>query len=113
MGRKRRPNEPSSYVAAPEVPEQLAQRIHLLVSALAQTVSVSDAAAQAQMARVNFQTLMHRAKAALVGVLLPRPSGPPATSPQMKALARKVERLEKEVTKQAKTIATMDELLGV
>ena len=66
MPRKRRPEEPSSYQPAPEVPELAAERYQVIVAVLAGTVSMSEGARRLGLARNNFQTLVHRAQAAMV-----------------------------------------------
>jgi hypothetical protein len=113
MGRKRRPEEPSSYQPAPAVPELAAERYQVITAVLAGTMSVSEGARRLRLARNNFQTLVHRAQAAMVESLLPRPTGPAPQPARERALETEVQQLTREKTKLAGQLETMDRLLGV
>jgi hypothetical protein len=112
MARARRPNEPSSYEAAPEIPPQLKQRVELVKAVLGERTTISEAAEQLQIARVNMQTLVHRAEAAILTALHPRPTGPRPRSPEMKALEQRVAQLEKQNAKLQTQLQAADDMMG-
>jgi transposase-like protein len=113
MGRKRRPEEPGSYRARPQVPPSLQLRYETITAALAGQITMSEAAERVGIARVNFQSLVHRAQAAMLQALEPRPSGRAPKPPEVKELEAKVKKLEAEVARLTKQVHSMDELLGV
>jgi hypothetical protein len=113
MGRKRRPDEPASYLPEPKVPSSLRLRYETIAAAVAGQITVTEAAQRVGMARVNFQSLVHRVQAAMLRALEPRPSGRPPKPPEVKDLEAKVNKLEAEVAKLTKQVHSMDELLGV
>jgi hypothetical protein len=112
MARKRRPNERPSYQPAPTVPPPVQSRFTVLTQVLASQMTVSEGARQLSLARVNFQTLVHRGKAALIEVLMPRQSGPSPRSSQEVKLSREVEALRRDKAKLQEQLETMDRLLG-
>src|SRR5262249_31839233 len=65
------------------------------------------------IARVNMQTLVHRAEAALIEVLLPKPSGPTPIPESQKKLEAEVESLRSKNAKLENQLQNMDGLLGV
>lgn len=103
----------TSYQRAPEVPATLQRRWDAVVATLAGRTTVTEGAKALGMARVNFQTLVHRAEAALLASLEPRPSGRTPKPPELKTLETEVRRLRAQVAKLEKQRDTMDELLGV
>jgi hypothetical protein len=113
MGRKRRANEPPSYVPAPTVPEELNERLQTVMAVLAGTMTMSEGAAKLGMARNNFQTLVHRTQQAMVESLLPRPTGPKPKPEAQTELETEVDRLRRRNQKLESQLQTMDRLLGV
>ena len=95
MARPRGPNESSSYEAEPTVPPELSQRFEVICTVLGGTRTISDAAKELGIARVNMQTLAHRAKAAILEALHPRPTGPPPRPALQKQLEQLTEQNEK------------------
>src|SRR5262245_27559520 len=96
MGRKRRPNEPSSYQPAPDVPPEMAERYQVIAEVIGGKLSVSEGARRLGMARNNLQTLVHRAQAQMLEALAPRPSGPTPKPTREAELEAEVKRLAKD-----------------
>jgi hypothetical protein len=113
MARKRRPNERPSYQRAPRIPAETSARYEVIAEVLGGRMTVSEGARRLQMARVNFQTLVHRAQAAMLDSLAPRPSGPPPRPARETALESEVERLAKQKEKLEHQLASMDRLLEI
>lgn len=112
MARPRRPNEPSTYETEPEVPPELHRRFELIRAVIAERMTISEAARELSIARVNMQTLVHRAEAAIVESLQPRPTGPRPRPPAEKALEAEVERLQKENLKLKTQLQAADDMMG-
>ncbi len=113
MGRKRRPNEPSSYVAAPTVPEELNERLQIVLAVINGTMTMSEGAIKLDMARNNFQALVHKTKQALIESLQPRPTGPKPKPEVQTKLEAENEQLRRRNEKLTTQLHTMDRLLGV
>jgi hypothetical protein len=112
MARPRRPNEPSTYEPQPEIPAELERRFEVVMDAIAGRVTVTEAAVELSIARVNMQTMVHRAQAAIVESLQPRPTGPKPKPPAEKVLEAEVERLQKENLKLKKQLQAADDMMG-
>lgn len=112
MARPRRPNEPSTYEARPEIPPALQRRFQMIKAVLAGQMTISEASRELGIARVNMQTLVHRAEAAIVSSLEPRSTGPAPKSPTEKALREQVKRLEKQNAKLEKEMQAADDMMA-
>ena len=112
MARPRRPDEPSTYQAQPEIPPALQRRFDLIRAVLGERTTISEAARELSIARVNMQTLVHRAEAAIVESLQPKPTGPTPKPPAEKALEIQVSQLQKENEKLKKQLQAADEMMG-
>ena len=113
MGRKREPNEKSSYTKAPEGPAALAERMTLVCQVIGQSVSMSEGARRAGIRRNNFQAVVNRAKNALVEALSPRPSGPSPVPERERQLRAENERLTRQTEQLWGRLETIERLLGV
>ncbi len=102
-----------TYRAAPTVPPELAERYRLVLVALAGGMSVAEAARQAGLVRNHFQTVMHRAQAALLEALADRPPGRPPKPDVQVELEAQVARLTRENERLKERLATFERLLGV
>jgi hypothetical protein len=111
MARSRRPNEPSSYYGQPQVPEQIKKRFDLIRAVLGERTTISEAAKELGIARVNMQTLVHRAEAAVVDTLQPRATGPTPKSPMERALEERLAKLEKENQQLHRQLQAADEMM--
>lgn len=112
MARPRSPNEPSTYQERPEIPPEIRRRFDLVRAILAERISISDAARELAIARVNMQTIVHRAEAAIVTALMPRPSGPSPKPDSEKALEARVKELEQKNAKLAEQLQAADDMMG-
>jgi hypothetical protein len=111
MARPRRPNEPTSYSKQPEIPAELAQRFTVVRAVLGEQMTISQAARELAMARVNMQALVHRVEAAVISALQPRPTGPEPTPAAQKQLQARVEELEKENAKLKRQLLAADDMM--
>lgn len=111
MARQRRPNESSTYENRPNVPPELEPRLRLVKAILGERTTISDAAKELGIARVNMQTLVHRAEAALVSALQPRSTGPAPKPPTEKQLESRIAQLEKENAKLHRQLHAADEMM--
>src|SRR5262249_30740244 len=112
MARPRGPNEPSTYQAQPDIPPELKPRFEVIRAVLGERTTISEAARALSIARVNMQTLVHRAEAAIVSSLQPRATGPTARPASEKQLSSEVKRLQKENDKLKKQLQTADEMMA-
>ncbi len=111
MARPRRPNEPSTYETQPEIAPELKKRYELIREVLADRMTISDAAKELGIARVNMQSLIHRADQAIASSLEPRPTGPVPKPEAEKALEARVAQLEKENAKLHKQLQAADDMM--
>jgi hypothetical protein len=112
MARPRRPHEPSTYQPQPEVPTALRRRFDVIRAVLGDRTTISEAARELSIARVNMQTLVHRAEAAIVETLQPRSTGPTPKSESEKALEAEVRRLERENAKLQRQLQAADDMMA-
>ena len=112
MARPRGPKEPSSYQTQPEVPVALRRRFDVIRAVMGERTTISEAARELSIARVNMQTLVHRAETAILETLQPRPTGPTPKSESEKALAAQVSRLEKENAKLQRQLQAADDMMA-
>jgi len=111
--RKGKAKRKSSYVKAPSLAPEMAERFELIVAVLSGELTVSAAARRAGMSRNRFQTLVHRATAGLIEGLSPKPPGRPKQSEQLSELKERQQQLERE-NRQLKRQAEMGErMMGV
>lgn len=112
MARPRGPNEPSTYHAHPDVPQELRQRFDLIRAVLGQRMTITEAAQELTIARNNMQSLVHRVEAAIIEALQPRPTGKTPKPAHEKELEARVRKLEAENRKLTDQLHAMDDLLG-
>lgn len=112
MARPRRPNEPSSYESRPVIPPELQRRYDLIRAVLAERTTISEAAKELGIARVNMQTAVHRAEAAIVTSLEPRAPGKKAPPTHERILDAEVKRLLAENAKLKNQLQAADEMMG-
>lgn len=111
MARARRPNEPSSYEAQPEVPAALQQRFDVIRAVLGGKRTISEAAVELGIARVNMQTLVHRVEAAILETLQPRPTGRAPKDASQKQLEARLAQLTKDNEKLTKQLLAADDMM--
>ena len=111
MARARGRNEASTYENQPEVPTELKKRFDLIRAVLGERTTISEAAKDLDIARVNMQTLVHRVEAAMLNALQPRSTGPTPIPESEKKLKARVEQLEKENAKLQKQLQAADDMM--
>src|SRR5207302_5615420 len=111
MARPRRPHESSSYESQPEIPPGLKKRFELIRAVIAESTTISEAARELGMARVNMQTLVHRVEAAIVATLQPRSTGPATRPPAEKQLEARIAQLDKENARLKKQLQAADDMM--
>lgn len=102
-----------TYTPAPEVPQEVMERLARVIEVLAKMRSVSDAARSLDLSRVHFQTMVHRAVIAMVDSLTPKQGGRPAKSEDLRALEAENTRLKKENARLSERAGMTDRLLEV
>lgn len=112
MARPRGPNEPSTYENQPEVPPELKKRFDLIRAVIGDQTTISEAARELGIARVNMQTLVHRVERAIVSALQPRSTGPTPAREEEKKLKTRVAQLEKENAKLKRQLQAADDMMG-
>lgn len=91
-----RRSKKKSYVEAPAVPPEMADRVDVAIQVMSGGMTVSDGARKLGLARVHWQTLLHRSQAAFIEALLPHPAGRPKRPEREVELEAELERLRKE-----------------
>ena len=112
MARSRSENEPSTYHERPAVPSEMKRRFELMKAVLGDRITISEAARELGIARVNMQSLAHRVEAAMVEALTPRPSGPRPKPESEKHLEARVKELEKRNAKLEEQLQAADAMMG-
>ena len=70
------PKEPSStYTPSPEVPQELAPRLALILEVLSGAKTLAQAAREANLSRNHFQSLLNRSLGSMVQALTPQEPG--------------------------------------
>ncbi|MBV8195603.1 MAG: hypothetical protein JOY80_08755 [Candidatus Dormibacteraeota bacterium] len=103
----------SSYTPTPQMPPEVLGRYEAVVGVMSGTRTVSEAARQLGLSRNHFQTLHHRALAAMIDALTPKSAGRPAVPEREQQLQREVEQLRRENARLTQRTETTDRLLEV
>jgi transposase len=111
MARARNPNKPSTYASQPNIPPELKQRFDVIRAVVGERMTISDAAKELDIARVNMQTLLHRVETAMIEALQPRPTGPAPLPETEKKLKTRVEQLEKDNAKLQRQLQAADDMM--
>ena len=112
MARPRGPNEPSTYQSQPVVPATLQPRFNLVRAVIGERTTTSEAARELGIARVNMQSLVHRAEAAILNAMAPRPTGPAPKSEEEKKLEARIQQLERENARLKTQLQAADDMMG-
>ena len=105
--------KPSTYTPSPQVPEDLAPRLAVILAVLSGEKSVSEAARELNLSRNHFQSLLHRSLGAVIETLTPKEPGRPRPSEAMSDLRRQLKRLERENTRLKRRVEATNELITV
>lgn len=111
MARRRGPNEPTSYQTRPEIPTELQQRFDVIRAVIGDRMTITRAAEELGIARVNMQALVHRVEAAMLAALEPKRTGPVAKPAPQAELETKVKQLTKENEKLHTQLQVADEMM--
>jgi len=108
------PKETSStYTPSPEIPQELAPRVALILEVLSGAKTVSEAAREANLSRNHFQSLLNRSLGSMVQALTPQEPGRKSKPEALSELERRLKRLEKENSRLKKRVEATDELIMV
>jgi transposase-like protein len=113
MARPRGKHEPSTYEGRPTVPAEHQRRFDLIRAVIGERITMSEAARELGIARVNMQTAVHRAEAAIASTLMPRTTGPAAKPRREKELEAEVKLLAKRNAKLEEQLQAQDDMLAV
>src|SRR5262245_26469525 len=117
---KKKPTTRGAYTPAPRVTDpEVLRRFELMLKVMTGQLSVKAAAKQANLSRVRFQTLMHRAQTQLLAELSPKPAGRPAKSGSLRELEtrnrhleHRTQKLEQRMAEQETMLKTASELIS-
>jgi transposase InsO family protein len=108
------PKEPSStYTPTPEVPQELAPRLALILEVLSGAKTVSEAAREASLSRNHFQSLLNRSVGSMIEALQPKEPGRKPKPQVLSELEQRLKKLERENSRLKKRVAATDELIMV
>jgi transposase-like protein len=108
------PKEPSStYTPTPEVPEELAPRLALILQVLSGAKTLAQAAREADLSRNHFQSLLNRSLGSMIEALNPKEPGRKPKSEALSELEQRLKRLERENSRLKKRVEATDELIMV
>lgn len=102
-----------SYTPAPEIPDEIAQRLMAVMEVLAGVKTVSEAARGLNLSRNHFQTILHRGVNALLAEITPKTAGRPAKPEALATLEAEVEKLRRENAQLQSRVGSTDRLLEV
>jgi transposase-like protein len=103
----------SNYTPSPEIPQELAPRLALILEVLSGAKTVSEAAREANLSRNHFQSLLNRSMGSMVRALTPQEPGRKPKPQLLSALEQRVRRLERENSRLKKRVEATDELIMV
>jgi transposase InsO family protein len=108
------PKDPSStYTPTPEVPQDLAPRLALILQVLSGVKTLAQAAREANLSRNHFQSLLNRSRGSMVQALAPQEPGRKPTPQALSELEQRLKRLERENSRLKKRVEATDELIMV
>jgi transposase-like protein len=108
------PKETSStYTSAPEVPQDLAPRLALILEVLSGAKTVSEAARAANLSRNHFQSLLNRSLGSMIEALNPKGPGRKPKPEALSELEERLKKLERENNRLKKRVEATDELIMV
>src|SRR5438067_5079029 len=108
-----RKKKESSYVAAPEVPPEMAERVSAVLDAMTGETYVSEGARKLSLSRPQFQSLVHKATAAVIEALTPKAPGPTPVPEHERALSDENERLKKQLARMQRRVDTTERMMTV
>jgi hypothetical protein len=112
MNEEQKPR-PSTYTPSPQVPEELAPRLAVILAVLSGEKSVSEAARELHLSRNHFQSLLHRSLGAVIETLTPKEPGRPPPDEALSELHKHLKRLEQENARLKRRVEATNELITV
>lgn len=103
----------SHYTPSPEIPQELAPRVALILEVLSGAKSLSEAAREARLSRNHFQSLLNRSLGSMIEALHPKEPGRRPKPQALSELEQRLKRLVKENTRLKKRVEATDELIMV
>jgi transposase-like protein len=103
----------SNYTPSPQIPQELAPRLALILEVLSGAKSLSEAAREARLSRNHFQSLLNRSLGSMVQALTPQEPGRKPKPEALSALEQRLRRLERENNRLKKRVEATDELIMV
>ena len=100
-----------SYVPAPAVPAEMAQRVQTILEVLAGRLTMAQAARTLGMSRNHFQTILHRGMGALVSAVTPAEGGRPSKPQNVALLEQENATLRRENARLRETAQTSERFL--
>ena len=103
----------STYTPSPEVPQELAPRLALILEVLSGAKSLSEAAREARLSRNHFQSLLNRSLGSMVQALTPQEPGRKPKPQRLSELEQRIRKLERQNSRLKKRVEATDELITV
>src|SRR5919109_1223740 len=104
---------PSTYTPTPEVPEDVALRLALILQVLSGAKTLSAAAREANLSRNHFQSLLNRSLGSMIEALNPKEPGRRPKPQAMSELEQRLKKFERENRRLKKRVEATDELIMV
>jgi transposase-like protein len=106
--------DPSSgYTSSPQIPEDLAPRLALILEVLSGAKTLAQAARDANLSRNHFQSLLNRSLGSMVEALSPQEPGRKPKPQALSELEQRLKKLERENNRLKKRVEATDELIMV
>jgi hypothetical protein len=106
-------NPNSTYTPSPQVPQELAPRLALILEVLSGAKTLAQAAREANLSRNHFQSLLNRSLGSMVEALAPQEPGRKPKPQALSALEQRLKKLERENSRLKKRVEATDELIMV
>ncbi len=107
------PKEHGSYTPTPDVPQDLAPRLALILEVLSGAKTLAQAAREANLSRNHFQSLLNRSLHSMIETLNPKEPGRKPKAQALSELEQRLKRLERENSRLKKRVEATDELIMV
>lgn len=112
MARPRSKNEPSTYQPRATVPPEISERVTIVKAIIGERMTISAGAERLGIARVNMQTLAHRAESSIIEAMKPKRSGPTPKTARERALEQELKKLERENATLKEQLQAADDMMG-
>lgn len=103
----------STYTPSPDIPQELAPRLALILEVLSGAKTLSEAAREANLSRNHFQSLLNRSLGSMIEALNPKEPGRKPKPQVLSELEQRLKKLERENSRLKKRVEATDELIMV